>query len=228
VMEARTQSGARRLREVAEEYRGRGYEVLVEPKPKQLPRALARFHPDLVARKGDEVVVVEVKSRSELRQDPRLGELASAVRAHPGWRFELIIANPEHDGLLPEGAQAWEERDVLERLDEARSLLNAGHLEAALMLAWSAAEAALRILAKTDEIAPSRQDAAYLLKQLAFSAALTREQFQFLQNMSELRNAVAHGHTLAGFALIAPPEIGALIELTAQLLREANEGAEIA
>jgi REase_AHJR-like len=227
VMEARTEAGARRLREVAEEYRGRGYEVLLEPKRKHLPRALARFHPDLVARKGDELVVVEVKSRSTLRQDPQLGELARAVRAHPGWRFELIIANPEHDGLVPEGAQAWEERDVLERLDEARSLLNAGHLEAALLLAWSAAEAALRLLAEADEVASSRQDAAYLLKQLAFTAALTREQFQFLQNMFELRNAFAHGHTPAGFALIAPPEIGALIDLTGLLLREANEAADV-
>lgn len=222
-----SQSEARRLRQVAEEYRGRGYEVLLEPKGKQLPRALAGFRPDLVARKGDELVVVEVKSRSALRRDAQLQELAKAVRAHPGWRFDLVIASTEHDGVVPEGAQAWGERDVIRRLDEARSLLETGHLEAALLLAWSAAEGALRILAKAEEINPARQDVPYLLKQLAFRAALTREQFNLLQDMSDFRNAVAHGHTPGGLPPAGPPQVSALIDLTGLLLREANESADV-
>lgn len=73
---------ARRLQQVAEEYRARGYEVLLEPQRNQLPRALARLHPDLVARKGEELVVVEVKSRSALKNNAQVQELARTVRAH--------------------------------------------------------------------------------------------------------------------------------------------------
>ena len=54
---------ARRVQELAQEYQDRGYQVTVGPEPGQLPEPLARFRPDLVARKSDDAVVVEVKPR---------------------------------------------------------------------------------------------------------------------------------------------------------------------
>ena len=54
-------AAARQVHEVAREYQTKGYEVIVEPKSTQLPQALARFRPDVVARKADEVVVVEAQ-----------------------------------------------------------------------------------------------------------------------------------------------------------------------
>jgi hypothetical protein len=39
-----------RLREVAREYRQRGYEVILEPNTDQLPRFLAPFRIDMLAR----------------------------------------------------------------------------------------------------------------------------------------------------------------------------------
>ena len=49
------------LQEIAAEYESRGYDVLVEPSPEELPEFLTGFHPDLVARGPNESVVVEVK-----------------------------------------------------------------------------------------------------------------------------------------------------------------------
>ena len=70
-MEATTSRERQRARAIAEEYRSRGYEVIEQPSPEQLPEFLAGYHPDVLVRKGDEAIIVEVKSRSSLTKDPR-------------------------------------------------------------------------------------------------------------------------------------------------------------
>ena len=52
----------------AEEYRARGYEVLTEASLDFLPGLTA----DLLVRKGNEVKVIEVKSRPSLGADPKI------------------------------------------------------------------------------------------------------------------------------------------------------------
>lgn len=178
---------SRRVQEVAREYRTKGYEVIVEAA--QLPEPLARFRPDVVARKGDEVVVIEVKPRGSLT-DPELQELAKAVRAQPGWRFELIVLKPEPG---PPGTTAWTAEDVVDALRQVETILNSGHPEAALLLAWSAAEATLRILAEQEGLVLERHDAPYLVRMLVTRAVITREQYDHLWQALDLRNAVAHG-----------------------------------
>lgn len=185
----------RRVEQIAQEYRDKGYDVLIEPEAPQLPGSLAGFRPDLIVRKGDEVVVIEVKPRASLG-DPQLHALAQAVRQQPGWRFELVLIRPEPG---PPGTKEWDAEDVEHKLRQVETLLRSGHREAALLLAWSAAEATLRLLADKERLSLEREDAPYLLKLLATKAVITREQHDLLLQVLELRNAVAHG--------LKPPEL---------------------
>ena len=206
---------AHRVRELAREYRDRGYEVTVEPGPEQLPKPLARFRPDLVARKADDRVVVEVKAREEL-PDQQLQDLVNAVREQPGWRFELVLLKPEPG---PPGTRAWNVDDINEGLRQAESILSSGFPEAALLLAWSAAEATLRLLADKERLPLERHDAVYLIRLLVTRAVITREEYSRLWEILELRNAVAHG--------LKPPrldgaKVSAFCELVANLLRQSR------
>lgn len=216
MMETSTASAAtRRVEQIANEYKDKGYEVVVEPEVRQLPGPLAGFRPDLVVRRGDEVVVIEVKSRASLG-DPRLQALAEAVRSQPGWRFELVLLRPE---LGPPGTREWTDADVMHTLSQVETLLGSGHQEAALLLAWSAAEAALRLLAHKERLELEREDAPYLLKLLVSRAALTRAQYDLLWDVLQSRNAVAHG--------LKPPEldpakIADLTKLIPPLLEPSN------
>jgi REase_AHJR-like len=226
MMPTSTASAAmRRVEQIAKEYRDQGYEVLVEPEAPQLPGPLAGFRPDLVARKGDEVVVIEVKSRASLDQ-PRLQELAEAVRGQPGWRFELVLLRPEPG---PPGTKAWNAEDVAYNLQQVEKLLRSSHQEAALLLAWSAAEATLRLLANRERLALEREDAPYLLKLLATRAVITREQHDRLWDVMELRNAVAHGHKPpdldAGKIEGLSDTISGLLEQSSRGRTRENEGA---
>ena len=146
--------GAEKVHEIAERYRGRGYEVTLAPQGDQLPEALRDLPPDLIARKGEDVVVVEVKSRPDLAKAPRASDVARVVREQPGWRFELVIVSPERPFLAPYDAEDWSAEEVDRRLSEAATLLETGHVEAALLLGWAATEATLRLLAR-GRISPS-------------------------------------------------------------------------
>lgn len=50
------------LLKIAEQYRNQGYEVVFQPSPEDLPDFLKNFRPDLLARRENEAVIVEVKS----------------------------------------------------------------------------------------------------------------------------------------------------------------------
>jgi hypothetical protein len=61
-MGALTSRERRRARAIAEGYRNRGYEVSEGPSPAQLPDFLSGYRPDLLVRRGDEAIIVELKS----------------------------------------------------------------------------------------------------------------------------------------------------------------------
>lgn len=73
------------IEQVAEKYRSEGYDFTMAAGTGVLPEPIhhLRQHVDLIARKGKEVVAVEVKRRDQLYEIQPLGE---AVRQHlPGW-----------------------------------------------------------------------------------------------------------------------------------------------
>jgi hypothetical protein len=180
-------------RKIAEDYRAKGYDVIVRPRSQELPEPLANFRPDIVARKDGETVIVEVKSRQALRREPHLEPMVRAVQQVPGARFELVIAKPDIASPLPEQTRPWRDGEAAAALDEATRLLEAGHPVAALLLGWAAAEAALRIVAAKENLKTERNDASYLLNRLVSDGALANRQYQSLRQALEMRNAVAHG-----------------------------------
>ena len=80
------------IRKTSEEYRSNGYEVQLAAVLDFLPN----FQADLLVRKGDEVKVIEVKSRPSLAADPK---------PKPGWDVHLLgvenQARSRAGGLVP-------------------------------------------------------------------------------------------------------------------------------
>jgi hypothetical protein len=186
-------SQAELARQIADDYRAKGYEVTLQPPPDLLPPDLAAYAPDVLARKGDEAVVIEIRSRPTSRGQPPLEGLARAVRALPGWRLELVLAEPDIAFPLPESTLPWSEREAAGALDEAEALLEAGHAEAALLIAWAGTEATLRLVAEREGVAAERNEANFLLERLTTEGVLAQREYQVLRGALSLRNAIAHG-----------------------------------
>jgi hypothetical protein len=192
-MEARISLEKRRARAIAEESCGRGYEVIEEPSPEQLPDFLAGYHPDLLIRRGDNAIIVEVKSRSSLAKDPQIRELARLLQTKPHWDFELVVVGEGEQFSAPEGARPFARDDILQGIEEAERLVASGFSAAALLLAWSSLEATVRLLIEAEGIVLHRLSPIYILKQAVINGVISRADYNFLANVVKYRNALVHG-----------------------------------
>lgn len=181
----------------AEEYRSMGYNVLLEAPLDFLPD----FRADLLVRRGDEVKVIEVKSRLSLAADPKITELARIIDSMPGWSFELLLVGEPERVDSPEGARSLENENIVQRIEEAQRSLEASLPEAAFLLAWSAAEAVIRELLTAQGVSnTSITSPGYVLDQGIFHGVISRNDYDNLTRMRKYRNAIAHGFSTNDFS----------------------------
>jgi REase_AHJR-like protein len=182
-----------KLQEIAAEYEARGYEVLVEPRPEQLPEFLAGFRPDLVARGPNESVVVEVKVGTQTAASERFRELAETIQRQPGWRFSLVVIDPRSDEVAPPTQPLLARQEIVDRLGRANELLKTGATDAAFLLMWVAVEALLRHIATREGLPLERVPSSSLMKELFSLGILSRSALEVAQRAFSVRNALVHG-----------------------------------
>lgn len=149
--------------------------------------------PDLIAHRGDEALVIEVKRSSQDADRRQLNAIAKRVADQPGWRFVLMASGPESDTTLDSGLNLLDEQSIRHRLDEANWLVENGHLEAALLLAWASIEALLRLIVVREGLPSPRTDPASLLRTAASEGLIGRDEFARLNDVFRLRSAFVHG-----------------------------------
>ena len=207
-----------RARAIAEEYRSRSYEVIEGPSPEQLPDFLSGYQPDLIMRRGDDAVVVEVKTRSSLAKDPQVRDLAQLLQGKPGWSFELVVVSEGEKLSVPEGTRSFAREEIIQNAVSAERLVDAGFSEAGLLLAWAAVEAAVRMLTENEGIVLDRMSPPYVVNQAVAHGVISRDEYNLLTNAVQYRNALVHGFKITDFD---PALVEELIRTTKRILQSA-------
>lgn len=192
--------------DLARRYQSEGYSVERE--------VLVGEHPaDLVATRGNETVLVEVRLSSPASEGAPLEALA-AVAQEKGWRFVIAIVGPRDI----EEVEVPSVSSVMEKIREAETLQSAP--TAFALLAWSVLEAAARIaLARsgtTMRIATPRG----LLQQLASRGLITTGEEREIAKLAEVRNRAAHGDWQSRGP---QPDFRTLLDLAQRLLSESGQ-----
>ena len=178
---------------VAEDYRQRGYAVILEPTPGKKPPFLGHLVPDLIAQKGDEKIVIEVKRARIPRLPPSLRALLEALRTQPDWQLRLVYVGPEGE-LETFELPTLTAEESQRQIDSSTRLYESGEQAVALLKLWSVFEAVGREeLAKLQQqdIGPMAPIA--ILKELTSFGLIEQHEYTELRNILELRNAAAHG-----------------------------------
>ena len=217
------ESERQRVQKVGQVYRDKGYDVLIEPQGNQLPDFLQAFRPDLIVHKGDEHIVVEVRSRGQVSDFPQVNELAKVVRNEADWKFELFLLGPENSFFV-NGASLFTVEEIRSKIVEVALFVENGYLEAAFLIGWSLVEAILRVLAVKEEIAGETATPDYLLKQMTFEGIISRETYHDLKHAQQTRDAIAHGFKSSQLTVETVQELIDLID--GVLLQELNNVAE--
>jgi hypothetical protein len=170
----------------------------------------------LIAYNDRESVVIEVKTRRDLPKSGDIVDLADAVSGREGWRFDLAMVKPERPLPVPDDAEGLTRQEIVTRLGAARDLAQQRQDDAALLLAWAAIEATLRLVAQQQRITLEEEQPAYLIKRLYTLGALSRPEYDVLQHGLEMRNTIAHGFRPAR---MESSLVGDLADLAEQLLQ---------
>ncbi len=182
------------LERVAQRYRDEGYQIVVRPFGEQIPPFIAGFQPDLIAIRGNEGVVVEIKvNRIDLSSDHQIACLAEIVNARPGWRLDLVVLEPETtiQKAAQEAAEPSDEQ-LAQILKTADELSEKGYSPYACVVAWGGLEAAMRRLQSDAELY-GRTTPTELMRTLYGNGFLSREQFERLRESYKIRSQVVHG-----------------------------------
>lgn len=212
------------IERVAQEYRSKGYEVVIAPAVSELPDFVREFRPDIIARSAKECVVIEVKNWVGAAESERLRTIAKRVESRPGWRF--VVVSPGGSGKSPGPTlQDLEEAQVVALLDESAELGKQNLIQAAILIAWAGFEAAMRRVARANAIDAGRSDPGALLRELVANGIVDREQYRDLSEVLRVRSAVAHGFALPD-TVDAQSVLNLVNKIARELLEEARKPAE--
>ena len=91
--EANTNRERAKIRELARDYRSKGYRVMVSPRGTALPQFLRPlgYLPDLIATSKRGSHVVEVSSRDTAQRLRELSPIVEAIEQRQGWEFVLVM-----------------------------------------------------------------------------------------------------------------------------------------
>jgi hypothetical protein len=202
--EARNQMNTeQRLSQVADRYREQGYQVVLNPGADDLPPFAKDFKVEILATRPDGNVLVSAKgSSSEFEDDPNLSRYAEVIEKQPGWRYDVFVLGPPPAIADRRDIADLSEGEIYKALDNAERLSQAGFGAPAVLTAWAALESAmrhrLRSLGAKAEWGTSPQS---MLNELISLGIVTHSEFRDLEDLSRLRNIIAHGFSV--------PEIGA-------------------
>lgn len=169
-------------------YEAEGFSVFLHPTREMLPSFLRGYQPDAIAVKDGSKIIIEIKSDAN-RRAARIERLQQILSERPGWDFRVYyIPSPVGD----EDIEASRIPDIDAALAEVDQLRQSGHLRAALMMAWSALEAASRALLPQNLARP--QSGGQLIETLAAEGVITPSEADSLRRAVSARNAATHGH----------------------------------
>jgi uncharacterized protein YutE (UPF0331/DUF86 family) len=170
-----------------ERLRAEGYDVYIDPGPSLVPDFLGSYRPDVVAKREDSRIALEVASRTDATQR-KLGEVAAIFERHPEWEFRIVWAEPAAGApRLP----VQTKDQIRSAIAEIKKLRGQKHFRASFLLGWSAFEAAARAVAETRF--ERAQTPGRLVQVLGEEGYLTPNEADAMRSLTEKRNRLVHG-----------------------------------
>ncbi|MGL6096957.1 MAG: hypothetical protein ACRC7O_14330 [Fimbriiglobus sp.] len=184
------------LERLADTYRGRGYDVVVRPRPDQLPPFAADFVVEIAARRGpaDGVLVAVRKDRDEVAADGEMQRYAEVTGAHPGWRFDLAVIGSEPPPQRYEPVHELSDGEIVRAIEQSEELSRMGFERPAVVAAWAALEAAMRMrLRSFGQDADWGANLREMVRELYSAGVLSPDEFRRVVAATRLRNQLVHG-----------------------------------
>ena len=183
----------RKIREIVKDYENKGFTVYLYPNKSQLPNFLESFQPDIIAKKGNENVVIEVKTRNDRSNLASFENLAKEIDKRENWRFEMVFTNPKEKQLKTDFQNILNDVTISNRITEIEKLIGIESYEAAFLLSWSTIESVLRNKLNREKLNSEKSTTISLMKTMFSLGLLNQHDYKSLQKSFNQRNNLIHG-----------------------------------
>lgn len=174
------------LENLLPQYEAEGFTVFTHPPSAILPSFMEGYRPDAIAIKSNKKIAIEVKSDTQ-RSKSTIDHIRDIFAQHPEWEIRVYyIPGRSQEKVIELPTSTAVQNSIQAVLD----LRRAGHLVAALMMAWATLEAIGRALRPEQLARP--QPAGRLVEMLASEGLLTPKEADVLRRAVDVRNAAAH------------------------------------
>lgn len=188
----------RKLRELIREYSKLGYEVYAEFKGYPRPDKIGDFTPDLILKKGDQKIIVEIATSRDLKSlGKKFEQLAGFAEDHENVRFDIVLTNPK-PRLSEEEKRISKEvllNDIQNRLlEDTKELYEMGYYDASLLMLSVLLENALREFAikkkaiEIHEEVPTMK----LVSLLGEKGIISKSNLISIKILTDYRNRIIH------------------------------------
>ncbi len=191
-MATRSSRELTKIKELAAEYRKLGFDVHIQPTRSKRPSFLQELQPDMIASRGDENIVVEVKSGSGGIESP-YQQFVSALQNQPGWRFELVLTNSREVAKYGSEYELLDGDEIRSMAIESHKSLRRGERRIAALLAWICLEGVLvEGLRKYIATPVLNRSPKRLIKEAVSMGLLNQGDYRNLEHFAEFRNGFVH------------------------------------
>lgn len=213
-----------KIKELAKEYKDKGYEVFVEPSSSELPPFLRNysFHPDLIVRSPKENLVIEVKSSESISSAKNLENLSLLISNQKNWDFMLVLTNPKQKEEYLDNRTIVTPDKITISLHKVEELVSDNlrrYDDVALLYLWSVIESILRLGLSLSNYELKRKSIKSLLRDSQVLGIISKKDYDLFFSILMQRNNVSHG--FFGEKIIHT-ELEAGINATKRILNELN------
>ena len=196
----------RKIREVVKEYKSKGYSVIENPSKNDVPKFLNNFIPDLIAKKNEDNVIIEIKisSNTNRNQFLELENIAKIIEKEKYWRFELIITNPKE--YNDNNGELLSDNEIISRIDTSKKILE-DDINIAFLSLWTVFETIARKNLPNELYKNNTING--IIKNLYSKSLINHQEYKNLDDFLKNRNNIIHGFN----SEITKPDFENLLEL---------------
>ncbi|WP_217550296.1 hypothetical protein [Pantoea sp. GbtcB22] len=80
-------------KEIAKQFENKGYVVILHPDKTHIPFDLGKYLPDLLAYRGNEHILIEVKTSKSKVDTKKFIEVSELIESHTDWKFMIVTVD---------------------------------------------------------------------------------------------------------------------------------------
>lgn len=177
---------------VVNDLKEKGYSVITEPDPSIIPFDLHQYRPDILATRGNENLIIEIKARGSHRSIERYKEIAEIVSGHENWRFMLSTideTDPTERSPIEDPADP---RSLSRMLNKLENLLSGENYDLALPYLWSVYISAMRIVGERAGVPVDVTSDRSVLNHMYSLGEISSDEYESARKFLEIRNKAVH------------------------------------